>query len=140
MIFLDTSVLVAVAQIPHIHHAPSRELWNQCSADQTALSTHTLAEVYSSLTAMPLGMRLSPKNAWLAIEAFLKRATPVALSAEEYAETLRRTAGLGHSGGMIYDALHLACARKVNAERIYTWNVRHFKMIAPDLADRIFTP
>jgi predicted nucleic acid-binding protein len=55
-------------------------------------------------------------------------------------ETLRRTANLGHSGGMIYDALHLACARKVEAEQIYTWNVRHFRMMAPDLADRIVTP
>jgi len=55
-------------------------------------------------------------------------------------ETLRRTANLGRSGGMIYDALLLACARKVQAERIYTWNVKHFQTVAPDLADRIMTP
>jgi hypothetical protein len=34
----------------------------------------------------------------------------------------------------------LACARKVGAERIYTWNLSHFPMVAPDLADRILTP
>jgi hypothetical protein len=33
-------------------------------------------------------------------------------------ETLRLTVNLGHSGGMIYDALLLACARKIEAERI----------------------
>jgi hypothetical protein len=34
----------------------------------------------------------------------------------------------------------LACARKIQAERIYTWNARHFQMVAPDLAGRIMTP
>jgi hypothetical protein len=34
----------------------------------------------------------------------------------------------------------MACARKVNAEHIYTWNEKHFRMVAPDLADRIVTP
>jgi predicted nucleic acid-binding protein len=41
---------------------------------------------------------------------------------------------------MIYDALLLACARKAAAERIYTWNERHFKLVAPDLAERIVAP
>jgi hypothetical protein len=34
----------------------------------------------------------------------------------------------------------MGCAREVNAERIYTWNVRHFQLVAPDLKDRIVTP
>jgi predicted nucleic acid-binding protein len=44
------------------------------------------------------------------------------------------------TGGIIYDCLLLACARKAQAERICTWNVRHFRSIAPDLAERIVTP
>ncbi len=64
----------------------------------------------------------------------------VTLSADEDLETLRTTAALGHSSGMIYDALHLACARKVHAERIYTWKVESFRSLAPDLAERIMTP
>ena len=140
MIFLDTSVLIATAQVSHTHHGPSRALWNRCTAGQTAVSTHALAEIYSTLTAMPPALRLAPRDAVLAVETFLKRLTPVVLSAEEYMETLRGAANLGHSGGMIYDALHLACARKIGAEQIYTWNVRHFRAIAPDLAERIVTP
>ena len=104
------------------------------------MSTHTIAEVYNTLTAMPPSMRLSPRDAVLAVDTFLLRLMPITLSAEEYVETLHRTATLGYSGGMIYDALHLACARKADAERIYTWNVRHFQMVAPDLAERIATP
>jgi predicted nucleic acid-binding protein len=140
VIFLDTSVLVATAQVSHTRHTPSRELWNQCARHQTAVSTHTIAELYNTLTAMPPALRLAPRDAVLAVETFLQRLTTVDLSAEEYMETLRRTANLGHSGGMIYDALHLACARKIQAEQIYTWNVKHFQMIAPDLAERVMTP
>ena len=58
----------------------------------------------------------------------------------EYLETIRNTARLGHTSGMIYDALHLACARKINADLIYTWNVKNFRSLAPDLADKIRTP
>jgi len=49
-------------------------------------------------------------------------------------------AKLNLPGGTISDALLLTCARKVDAERIYTWNVRHLKLVAPDLAGRILTP
>jgi predicted nucleic acid-binding protein len=140
VIFLDTSVLISVAQVNHLFHTRSLKLWSQCSAKAAAMSAHTVAEVFSTLTAMPPSLRLAPRDAVIAVETFLKRLTPVLLCAEDYMETLHRTANLGHSSGMIYDALHMACARKIDAERIYTWNVRHFRMVAPDLADRIVAP
>ena len=140
MIFLDTSVLVAIAQVDHVHHVPSRELWNGCAAKETAVSAHTLAEFYSSVTSMPPGVRLSGRDAMLALETFLRRIAPIALTANEYIETLKSCAAAGLTGGTIYDALHVACARKVNAERIYTWNGRHFQRVAPDLAERIVAP
>ncbi len=46
----------------------------------------------------------------------------------------------GFVGPLIYDALLLACARKINARSIYTSNVKHFRRIAPDLASRIVEP
>jgi predicted nucleic acid-binding protein len=140
VIFLDTSVLIATAQVNHEHHTASCQLWNRCTAQLAAVSTHTLAEVYSTLTSMPPVLRLAPCDAVTALEVFLKRLTPVTLTAEEYMETLAKTASMGHSGGMIYDALHLACARKIGAEQIFTCDVRHFRMLAPDLAERIVTP
>jgi predicted nucleic acid-binding protein len=140
VIFLDTSVLIATAQVTHERHLASRELWNRCAGQPAAVSTHTIAELFNTLTSMPPPFRLAPRDAVLAVETFLLRLTPVTLTAEEYMETLRRTANLGRSGGIIYDALLLACARKAKAERIYTWNARHFQMAAPDLAGRIVTP
>ncbi len=76
----------------------------------------------------------------LALETFLRRIVPVALTSNEYIETLRTCATLGLTGGTIYDALHIACARKSGAEWIYTWNLRHFRRAAPDLAGRIVEP
>jgi predicted nucleic acid-binding protein len=140
VIFLDTSVLFAVAQVSHMHHKPSRDLWNQCSRREAAINTHTLAELYNVLTSMPKGLRLSPRNARTAIDTFLERVSPIALSANEYATAIRVASERGIAGGSIYAALHVTCARKVDAERIYTWNVRHFQLVAPDLAERIVTP
>jgi predicted nucleic acid-binding protein len=140
VIFLDTSVLVAIAQADHVHHVRSRELWNRCGAEQTSASAHTLAEFYSAVTSMPPGIRVSGRDAMLALDTFLKRIVPIALTADEYVETLRSCASMRLAGGTIYDALHVACARKANAERIYTWNVRHFQRAAPDLAERIVAP
>ncbi|MGH9600073.1 MAG: type II toxin-antitoxin system VapC family toxin [Terracidiphilus sp.] len=140
MIFLDTSVLIAIAQVSHERHAPSRALWNHCTPGRAAISAHTLAETYNVLTAMPPALRISPRDAVLALETFLKRLTAIELTAAEYIEALRQMANLGHSGGIVYDALHLACARKIQAETIYTWNAHHFRLVAPDLAQYIETP
>ena len=140
MILLDTSVLIAIAHVHHIHHEPSRGLWNQCTVRETAVNTHSLVELYNVLTSMPRGFRLSPRNAAAAIDVFLSRVTPISLSADEYKTTIRVASALGVAGGSVYDALHVACARKVNAEYIYTWNLRDFQRVAPDLAGRIIRP
>jgi len=76
----------------------------------------------------------------LALEMFLRRIVPIALTSNEYIETLKSCAALGLTGGTVYDALHIASARKSSAERIYTWNLRHFRRVAPDLAGRIVEP
>jgi predicted nucleic acid-binding protein len=89
---------------------------------------------------LPPGLRISPGLARQALDTFLERVTPVALTAAESVETLRGCAARNLAGGIIYDALHLACARKAAADQIYTWNLRHFRLAAPDLADRIQTP
>ena len=51
----------------------------------------------------------------------------VELAADDYRSVLRRGADLGLSSGSIYDALHMYCARKVGADQVLTYNVRHFE-------------
>jgi hypothetical protein len=64
----------------------------------------------------------------------------VTLTPEMYRETIQECADRGWIGGRTYDALHLCCAKKAACDRIYTFNVRHFQQLGPDLADRIGAP
>ena len=139
-VFLDTSVLVAATRTRDERHSSSYELVAQCEPLNAACAAHALAEVYANLTGMPSPNRFLPAQAVLVLESIRTKFNCVALTAEEVFETAERAARLKLPGGIIYDALLLASARKVDAEQIYTWNVRHFKLIAPDLAGRIVTP
>ena len=138
--FLDTSVLVAATRETDLRHQASRSLWLQSDPRNACCAAHSLAELYSSLTGMRPPNRFRPEQAILVLDQVKASLLCIALSAEEVFQTARQIAALKLPGGIIYDALLMACARKVNAERIYTWNEKHFRMVAPDLADRIVTP
>jgi predicted nucleic acid-binding protein len=139
-VFLDTSVLIAANDIDHERHAESRPLLATATPENCACGVHSLAETYANLSILKGDRLQRPETALRLVKQIAARMMVVALNPEEYLAAMRDAAELRISGGTIYDALLLKCARKVNAERIYTWNVRHFKLVAPDLADRIVTP
>jgi predicted nucleic acid-binding protein len=139
-VFLDTSILIAASDAADPRYPGSRALLAAATPATAACGAHTLAEVYAVLSRIPGGKKLRPEHAGLLIEQIASRMTVVSLNAEDYSATLRETARMGLSGGIVFDALLLACARKVDARRIYTWNARHFRLVAPDLVDRIVTP
>ncbi len=70
----------------------------------------------------------------------MRRLTPVSLSVEEYAVTVRNAAAHGLTRGRICDALLLAWAGKCQTKVIYTWNLKHYQTIAPHLASHIKNP
>jgi predicted nucleic acid-binding protein len=92
------------------------------------------------MTAMPPPVTLPPNDVLRFVQDLERRLVPIALDAQEYLETIEKTAARGLTSGKIYDALLLACAAKSQAQIIYTWNLKHFHSIAPDLADRIQQP
>ncbi|HWD19923.1 MAG TPA: PIN domain-containing protein [Verrucomicrobiae bacterium] len=133
--FLDTNVLVAaVIQIHESHHKAFAVLDRvQNGKDHGFVSAHSLAEIYSVLTRLPQNQRHSPEQALLSIEEnVLKYFKIVSLSGMDYAALLREAAVAGVAGGTIYDAVLLKAAEKSGAEKIYTFNVRHFQSIAPE--------
>ncbi|MGA7523855.1 MAG: PIN domain-containing protein [Acidobacteriaceae bacterium] len=138
--FFDTSVLVAACQKQNEFHTTSLASFAQAHKDHSACGLHTLAEIYAAITGMNGKSRVPPGLAPLFIEQVRERCQIIALTPEQYWETIQTAAERHIAGGTIYDALLLACARKAKAGRILTWNLRQFKMIAPDLADRIMTP
>jgi predicted nucleic acid-binding protein len=140
LIFLDTSVLIGAAQTTHVRYEASRKLVSEAQRSTTACALHTLAETYASLSGMPRPYKLPPQAALRVIEQARERMQTVTLTEKEYMAAIEAAAGAGLSGGILYDALIMQCARKVSASHIYSWNARHFKLIAPDLASRIYSP
>jgi predicted nucleic acid-binding protein len=105
------------------------------------VSGHTLAEAYAVLTRAPFTPPIYPAEAWkLLSENVLPFFQIVALTTAMYRETIQECSEGGWTGGRIYDALHLHCAKKSGCDRIYTFNVRHFRQLAPDWAERIAAP
>ena len=69
-----------------------------------------------------------------------ERLTIVALAEAEYFQALENSAVLGVVGGTIYDALLAHCAIKVKAETIFTWNIRHYQLLGPDVVKGVTPP
>ncbi len=138
--FFDTSALIAAFWGGHAHHQSSVTRLGAASKKQSACSLHSLAEVYAVMTALPVRPLIPPEQALLFVEEVRDRLTLVSLKSEEYFAAISKTAGRGFGSGRVYDALLLACAEKVRAQTIYTWNLKHYQALAPELAARIQTP
>ena len=138
--FFDTSVLVPVFYGNHEHHAPSIAVFKRYSSRDASCAAHSLAEVYAALTRMPGRERISGEQAMLFLGTLRERLTILSLGREEYFRAISRNAALGVVGGTIYDALLAHCALKAKAEAIYSWNIRHYQLLGPDVTKRLRTP
>lgn len=139
--FLDTSVLVAAFYGDHEHHEPSIILLADQKRATGCTAAHCLAEVYAVLTGMPGKDRVSPDEALLFLKDARERLTVTVLSEDEYYKVLEEGAAAGIvGGGGIYDAMIAHCAMKVNAQTLYTWNVKQFKRVGPQVAARVREP
>jgi predicted nucleic acid-binding protein len=142
--YFDTSVLVAAAVQQHPHNSRAMIAIEALidGKHRGYMSTHSLTEVYSVLTRTPFQPPVHPTEALKAIEnQILSSMALISLDESEYIEVVRRAAGLGWIGGRIHDVIHLKCALKMKCDRIYTFNLRDFRAIAPtELADKIVAP
>ena len=138
--FFDTSVLVAAFLGDHPHHKASAKVFAGADKKHSSCGVHTLAELYSTLTSLPLKPMIAPEQALLFLGDVRSRLSLIALDEAEYFEMIERTAGKRIAGGRIYDALLLQCALKAKASTIYTWNLKHFQQLAPEIASAMRTP
>jgi len=142
--YFDTSVLVAAAVQGHSHHAvaiPALEAMVS-QGHEGYMSAHSVAEVYAVLTRTPFRPPVYPSEAWQILEAsILPHLEIVTLSATDYKDVVRQCAAAGQIGGRIYDAIHIRCAQRADCDRLYTLNVRDFRVLSPeDFQDRICAP
>jgi predicted nucleic acid-binding protein len=138
--FFDTSVLIAAFWAGHPDHSVSLKRLSGATKGESACGVHTVAEVYATMTALPVKPPIPPEQVMLFVNEVRDRLTLVALDESEYFEAIKMSAERGFTSGRVYDALLLACATKIRARTIYTWNLGHFRSIAPELGNRIRTP
>jgi predicted nucleic acid-binding protein len=142
--YFDTSIVVAAAVTQHPHNAPALAVLEELVSRKHRgyLSAHSLTEVYPVLTRTPFKPPLYPSEAWQIIEQMiLPHMELVTLTPKEYREVVRHCAVSGWVGGKVHDAVHLRCAQKAGCDRIYTFNVKDFRALAPpDLANRVALP
>ena len=128
---LDTSALLPLLVKSHPHHEAARAYRQSLVArqGQMLVAAHGLAETYSGLTRLP--GRLAPTDAARIIDLLLEQVEVVALSGEEYAQVVRRVAGLGLVSGAIYDLIHVRSAEVGRADELVTFNGRDFRRMEP---------
>jgi len=130
----DTSVLVAALLQQHPAHAAAFPHLKSVRDGRIKghLTTHALAELFATLTALPLRPRLSPADAQALIQtSILPHFQLVPLSSKSYLAALSLATSQNLSSGAVYDALHVVGARASKCERLLTLNLRHFKALAP---------
>ena len=100
-IFLDTSVLVRglVEGLPHHWQARSYLDRARQGAAQVAISTHALAELFATLTALPTRPRHSPADARALIDGATHHLQVVTLNAADYPAVISRMAELDLASG-----------------------------------------
>ena len=134
-VFFDTSVLVPLFQTTHAHHAVSYAVIQKHLSGPAFCSAHTLAEVYSGLTSMPPPHRVSAERAMPFVTDLRAQLTPV-----EVFKVICDLASSGVVGGAVYDGLIAQCALKAKADIIYSWNIRHFQRLGPEIERRLRVP
>lgn len=142
-ILFDTSIIVAALVENHPMHEKALPLFQQARAKEfdLVIASHTLAELYAVLSALPIRPRITPPIAWRLIHENIDTlAAIVSLSPSEYRATIKEVSELGLSGGIIYDALIAKVAQKTKVDRLLTLNVEHFKRVWPDGDKILYTP
>ena len=142
--FFDTTVLVAALSSNHLHYPLAAPWLRRALSGEFAwfVSTHTLAECYSTLTAKSTNFSIPPALAARMIRQNItsQSVTIVDLNAADYETAIGQVAAAGLFSGVIYDALLITAARKINVERLLTLNLKHFLQVWPGGTGIITSP
>ena len=115
-------------------------MFMECAPQNASCAAHSLAELYSTLTRIPAPYRASPEEAMLCVKSIASHLRLINLDGPATLAAIRTAATQQIAGGTIYDSLIATCALQSAAERIYSWNIRHFERLGPAVAQRLTTP
>ena len=142
-VLVDTSVLVAATVEKHSAHAVALPWLQRAKAGTITglVAAHSLAELYSILTTLPIQPRILPAIAHQLIKHnILDHLEVVTLTKEDYAALIEYLSEAELLGGVTYDALILCAAWKANVDQVVTLNEKDFRRIYPGLSEKIVSP
>ncbi len=142
-IFFDTSVLVAAFVDAHPKHTNCLPWLQKVKKKEIEgiISVHSLIEIYSILTKLPLSPRINPALALNLIkENILNDFELVTYGRKDYINLLNELSLGNIIGGASYDGLILSATKKVTADKILTLNVNDFIRVCPQLVRIISEP
>ena len=119
--YWDSSALVEALRNPKSRQALARQGgWTR---------THSLCEVFSTLTGGRLGLRSSAEDALRLVEDLAQDLEFVELDAAQTFRALGKAKRLGVRGGLVHDLLHAEAALLAGAKKIVTLNIEDFRAI-----------
>ncbi len=127
----------------HPAHERGKTWFNRVTsgADKGLVAAHSLAELYSILTTLPVQPPISASDALQLIQQnVVEKLEIVPLSSEDYFQVIEQLAEIGIVGGATYDALILRAAANAKVDLVVTLNEKDFRRVYPSLADKVVAP
>jgi predicted nucleic acid-binding protein len=122
--YWDSSALIEL-----LHDSTGRL---KLSAKTDATRTHTLAEVFSTLTK-GVNYRYSPQDAARMVEHLAEDLDLLELSRAEALSVIKQASRMGVRGARIHDSMHAAAARSYGADILMTLDLPGFSGLAPGI-------
>ncbi|WP_428333044.1 type II toxin-antitoxin system VapC family toxin [Novosphingobium sp.] len=132
---IDSNVIIAALAGDHDHHVPSADLFGLADTATLAVTAHSYAEAYSTLTrrGAHAPFRFSADEAWAALESLRAITQLVGLTPAQSFETVRSYATAGGIGARLYDRMIGEAAVIHGISTIVTWNVSHMRSLFPTI-------
>jgi predicted nucleic acid-binding protein len=141
-VLFDTSAIIPALVSEHPNHSICSPYLNQAESGQIKglISTHSLAELYSVLTRMPIKPKPSVQMVEMILHDLLKYLEPVPLVSQDYQAAIANMVAFNLPGGGIFDALIAQAALKSEADALLTINAKHFTRLGAAIASRVQLP
>ena len=137
-IAVDSNVVIAALLSWHQHHEQALRALQEALNNSAVVPVHVILESFSVLTRLPSPHRLSAQDAGrLLVNTFRGHAKMIGFGPSDLWQLVDLLVERDVSGGTTYDGVILQCARRAGADRLYTFNIRHFSRLDPEGIDII---
>lgn len=130
----DSSIVVAALATWHERHEVAvGTLEEPLSSGTLVLPVPVLIESYAVLTRLPAPFRVTPRDAYAALESSFQRVSLSGFPTRGSWTFLRMLAEREIAGGAAYDAGIVKAAVHGDAKAIFTFNPRHFRRFSNEI-------